>query len=443
MLETYTKALVKKTGAQNFFPRKDLTKEANLLTLVKIKQRSRNTFLYPVTTKVEIIQKDLPSLIGEDGFSPVYDEELVVSNFKWSKGRKRAGKVAGGYHEVETEVTLSIDAVDGMKNSVDIMKKTVNIDKLEWKVRKDVLDTLGLKNDDKLAFIYQIMYSTVPWELSKKSNTEGIFKASLKKLLHISGKGSEEETEEFTVPENKTLAYELKEIKIENDKFKIVGPWPLEQKFWAKYVSDNPDGDSCESLRKVKEELMKNEGLLNPLADLPTRCDLLKNLREIIKDKALTLLEETMYAASEGEFECPESQVVSSFLKLLKETPSNISTSTIKIPVEVAAPVEMLVTSLDNLPGDMASLLTNCSPDTLSVLNQLVDKLKGDSRVQLPEPLPLPLQEEGEMYWAVTLLCLSNETMGKLSDFWDQLDYPPEILLQALCLSVRGLNLMQ
>lgn len=69
-----------------------------------------------------------------------------------------------------------------------------------------------------------------------------------------------------------------------------------------------------------------------------------------------------------------------------------------------------------------------------------MDSLKKDREVRLPESLPVPLQEDGELRWVVELLCSSDETLADLKDIWDR---PPEVVIEVLALTVLGLDLLQ
>ena len=66
-----------------------------------------------------------------------------------------------------------------------------------------------------------------------------------------------------------------------------------------------------------------------------------------------------------------------------------------------------------------------------------------DGQARLPECLPVSLQEEGELCWVAKLLCLTDEKLKELRVEWDRPEFPPEMLLQLVCLVVKGLSLMQ
>ncbi|MEQ2245998.1 hypothetical protein ILYODFUR_033796 [Ilyodon furcidens] len=176
------------------------------------------------------------------------------------------------------------------------------------------------------------------------------------------------------------------------------------------------------------------EFLLKPLTDLPesTRQDLLKKLQEVVEEgDALSLLEETLDQCSKGEYERPQSKVVSSFMDLLDES---------KVSTKVKDAVHLLVSAMDALPEVKLRPLTSCRPETLTVLSQLVDSLKDEGEACLPESPPAPLQQDGELRWAAELLCSCDETLTELSNSWDR---PPEVLLEVLALTVLGVHMLQ
>ncbi|KAM9338338.1 uncharacterized protein ABDE67_017893 [Symphorus nematophorus] len=300
-----------------------------------------------------------------------------------------------------------------------------------WKIKKKVVDMLNLKETEKLTFVYQTVYNTAPVTFFDTVKKDGCVSAAFKifTALSVSGKKNEETT--FTVPKDSTFAYGLMEIQTEDGTLGIPPRTRKVRQFnvgWWSISSDSED--SCESLQQVKRELKMKEGLLQPLAGLPesTRQDLLKTLGQLLEDR--NALAQLLDQLSTKVSDCPQSQAVSSFMELLKA--SNTSQKDA---------VEMLVNAMDTLPDGVPALLTTCSPDTLRVLKQLVSSLKEDGQAKLPESLPPPLQEGGELRWAAELLCSTNETLRELSEQWDRPEFPA-VVLEVLCLVVSGLSLM-
>ncbi|XP_063320805.1 uncharacterized protein LOC134619039 [Pelmatolapia mariae] len=433
MFAAEAKELIEKVGDKELIYNESLIKKVDLLTLVKV---SRGKF-WPVQ-KYKIMQLSLPELMAVEDFSPECTDEPFVSNFMTSTKTSGRGGLGGKDVGVyEAEVNAGADSMDGLVQPVNMMSKKVDLKALrsalsDGTIKTDKVNLLALKTKDKLAFVHQTIYNSCPVTLIRKCTKDGSLLASCIKILSLFAKGHRKEKTSFTVPEKSTFAYGLVEIKIEDEKLKI------SCEPWTRGALDGLFGDDIESamLQQIKEELQMKDALLQPLADLPesTRRDLLKKLSELAEDgDTLSLLEQTLDHCSNGAFEGTLSQAVSSFMDLLDI--SNISTA-------VKDAVHVLVSALDTLPDEVPPLLTRCSPDTLRVLNQLVVGLK-DGRAKLPESLPVPLQEGGELRWAAEFICLNDQKLKELSDGWDRPELPPEVLLEVLCLAVQGLSLMQ
>ncbi|XP_019216956.1 uncharacterized protein LOC102083072 isoform X1 [Oreochromis niloticus] len=433
MFAAEAKAFVQTLGETDLISNDNLNCKMDLLTLVKVTEGS----FWPVQ-KYKVIHCSLPELMEEENFSPDYTEEVLVEDFKITAEKSGSGGVGGECSNVgEAYINASTSSVDGLVQPVSMMTKKANVKTVVSrfkgrKIHKDSLDVLGLKEKDKLMFVSQIVYNSSPVKVIRKSTTDGSIFTSYVKMLSVFAKGSSKVETSFTVPAKSIFAYGLVEIKIEDEKLKIsCEPWTRSLLDWLL-----GDDVSNPTVQKVKEELEMKEALLQPLADLPesTRCDLLQTLSELVEDgDNLSLLDKTLDHCSNGVFECVQSEAVSSFMDLL--IVSNISTS------EQDA-VHMLVSALHTLPDEVPPLLTRCSPDTLRVLDQLVDGLK-DGRANLPESLPVPLQEGGELRWVAEFICLNDQKLKELSDGWDRPELPPEVLLEVLCLAVQGLSLMQ
>ncbi|XP_030598774.1 uncharacterized protein LOC115789478 [Archocentrus centrarchus] len=431
MFAAEAKEFIKKVGGDDLIYNESLHKQIDLLTLVKV---SKGRF-WPVQ-KYKILEFSLPELTEEEDFSSEYTDELFVSDFMTSvkmTGRGGVGGNEGGVYGAE--IKARSDSVDGLHQPVSMKTKKVNLKALRTRFRTinvDKVSMLALAETDKLAFVHQTIYNFDPVTLIRKHTRGGSILASWIKMLSLFVRGSRKMETSFTVPEKTTFAYSLMEIKMEAEKLKIsCEPWTrsLFDRLFSDDINSGP-------LQLIKEELERKEALLQPLAHLPrsTRPDLLKKLSELVEDEdALSLLEQTLDQCSKEASVHPRSHAVSSFMDLLDV--SNISTA-----VKDAA--HLLVSALDALPGEMSPLLTSCSPDTLRVLSQLVDGLK-DGQAKLPESLPAPLQEGGDLRWAAELICLNDKKLKELSDGWDRPELPPEVLLELLCLAVQGLSLMQ
>ncbi|XP_026210858.1 gasdermin-E-like isoform X3 [Anabas testudineus] len=435
-----TKVLVKNLGAEgDLIYNENVNETIRMLTLVKVRQKT----FWPII-RYSIIDQTLFDLLEEADVSPEYKEEVLMEDFENLRGRCGRGSAVVKAQEAEVSLNRNVDVVDGA-SSFTLKKKTVDIEKLRKsstnkKLNKKMVDMLKLKPTEKLAFVYQIVYNTNRVDFFVKVGEEGSVTAAFKTFFKLNVSDSKKEETKFTVPQESTFAYGLMEITTEDG---ILGIPPRTRKVrqynkgWWNISSDGDDEDFCQTLRQVKTEIKSKEHLLQPLEDLPesTRRHLLKTLVQILEDRrALTLLEQTLDQDSTGASNRPQSQAVSSFMDLLE--PSNVSTSQ-------KDAVHLLVSAMDTLPDDVAALLTSCCPDTLRVLNQLVDGLKEDGDTKLPESLPPPLQEDGELRWTAELLCSTNQTLRELSDQWDSPELPAGVLLEVLSVVVRGLSLMQ
>ncbi|KAK2818511.1 hypothetical protein Q5P01_024072 [Channa striata] len=438
MFAATSKAAVKALGAQgDLISNENMCERIEPLTLVKVSKRS----IWPVITYT-IIGQSLLDLLEDADVCPAYTEEVVMENFKTlsSSGSGICGTAEVDAPEFKLDLSkfkVSVDTVDAA-SSFTLKKKTVDIVKLRKacankRINEKMLDMLEVKETEKLTFVDQTVFNTSPVTFVGIHQKAGSVSAAFKSFFKLFVSSSTEDTTSFTVPGECTLAYGLMEVTTEGG---TLGIPPRTRRVrqhdsgWWKIFSDADD--SCQSLRQVVAEMKMKDQLLRPLADLheSTRRDLLERLRKLVEDRsALTLLEKTWDQDSTEESDCP--QCVSSFMELLKTS----NTSTCQKDA-----VHLLISAMDTLPDDLPELLTSCSPDTLRVLNQLVDSLNGDTQTKIPESLPPPLQEDGELRWVVELLCSTNQTLEQLSDRWDQPEFPPGVMLEVLSLAVRGLT---
>ncbi|KAL4005164.1 hypothetical protein ACER0C_004877 [Sarotherodon galilaeus] len=421
MYQTETSAVLKNVGADaELISNNNLNYKMDLLTLVKVSEG--RFWSVPKYKPMECSLTELAELEEEEDLCKDYNEEVLVKDFMTTMETKGSGEISGGDDIVgKAKIEATGDTVDGLEQPVSIIKKKANITKLRnkfsgRKIRKENMELLRLKDNDKLTFVYQKVYNSGPVKMIRKSNKGGSISASCQKMLNVLIKGNKKEVTSFTVPENSTFGFGLMELKMDDEELKI----------------------TCEPFTHKTGllELETKDHLLLPLGDLAesTRRDLLKKLSELAEDgDTLSLLEQTLDQCTKGTTERVQSEAVSSFMDLLDV--SNISTA-------VKDAVHLLVSALDTLPDEVPPLLTRCSPDTLRVLNQLVDGLKA-GRAKLPESLPVPLQEGGELRWAAEFICLNDQKLKELSDSWDRPELPPEVLLEVLCLAVQGLSLMQ
>ncbi|XP_041825995.1 uncharacterized protein LOC121630031 [Melanotaenia boesemani] len=388
MFAVETKSILKNLGAdKHLISNHDLSNKVELLTLVKVREGSFWQF-----PKYKAMLCSLPEFLDEKEFQPGFEEEVLGKDFMTSVETSGSGSIGGGDDLVgKGKISAGADTVDTMTAPVSLKKKKANLKNIRSKfssrtINKDMLKQLNLKETDKLTFVNQTVYNTGPVKLIRKSNKEGSISALCQKMVNLLVKGSAKEETSFTVLEESTFAYGLTEILYQDEKLEIsYEPRTNKQSPLAMFKHDS--GDS-EILQQVQEGIQMKEALLQPLADLPesSRPDVLKALRAVLEDRDdLTLLEETLEQCSRGSYNRPQSSAVASFMDLLDAASSAMKDA-----------FYLLVSAMDTLPDGMPPRLMSCSPETLSVLSQLVDGLKQDGQAQLPESLPAPLQEDGE-----------------------------------------------
>ncbi|XP_067429683.1 gasdermin-E-like [Thunnus thynnus] len=437
MFAAEAKAIVKCLGAEgDLIYNENANQKIDVLTLVKVKKR-----IFWPTVEYEIINQKLLNLLQDPDISPDYKDEVLIEDFKNLSDSSIGGHAAAGVDapKVGVKVSASMDTVDGV-SSFTLRKKTVDAEKLrescaDKKIKEEMVNMLKLKETEKLTFVHQTVYNTADVMFYGKTGKDGLVSAVFEKFGCSLWRKKKKETS-FTIRKDFTFAFSLMEITTEDNTLGILPRFIKMKRYDKGWWRVSTDGDD-ETLQQLTEDIFQKAALLQPLEELheSRRCDLLKTLSELLHDRdALSLLVETLDQSSKGVFECQQSPAVSSFMDLLDV--SEISNSQ-----KDAA--HLLVSAMDALPDDAAALLASCSLETLRVLQQLVNSLKENAQVKLPESLPASLQEEGELCWAAELLCLTDQTLTELRDQWDRPEFPPEVLLELVCLVVQGLSLMK
>ncbi|XP_044000609.1 uncharacterized protein LOC122847209 isoform X2 [Gambusia affinis] len=290
-------------------------------------------------------------------------------------------------------------------------------------IKDDDLKQLKLNKNYTLGFVYERAYNTQPVTLTSSTSCEGKVSGLHNSLLNVGVGMKAEVFTQYKVPENRTFAYSLVEITLNNGKIEI----PLETWIHKKrLLSDAIDHDILE---KAIDGIEMKENILKLIDKLPesTGGDLLKKLREVLEeDDALSELEDILNESSGP----PVSKTVSSFMDILDQS---------KAP-KARDGLCVLVAALDVLPLPLQRSLTSGSPESITVLNQLVESLKDNDEPTLTGSVPAALQPDGDLRWAADLLCSSEETLKTLTDLFD---LPPEVLLEVLALAVMGIHKLQ
>ncbi|XP_054881770.1 uncharacterized protein LOC129356200 [Poeciliopsis prolifica] len=404
---------------QRFVPNEDPDTEVDLLTLVRIKKGPIWSF-----PKYKVLKYTLPKLVGEKTFSPGDQEEVMVEDFK--NYRMMGGNVLVKAGDV-VDAGINADVVDAM-TSVTIKKKKVDLDCVREAFRgrtieKNDLKLLKLKKSHTLGFVFEMAYNTQPVTLTSTGSCEGKVSGSYQSLVKV-GLGMKVELgTTFKIPERRTFAYNLVEIRLDKGKIEIPFETWIHKRGW---LSDAIGNDILE---KAREGIETKENILNLIDKLPewTRGDVLKKLREVLEEEdTLTELEDMLHDGSEP----PESKTVSSFMDILDQS---------KAP-KARDGLCVLVAALDALPPPLQRPLISGSPQTVTVLNQLVQSLKDNDEPELSGSVPAGLQPDGDLRWAADLLSSSDEALKTLTDVFD---LPPEVLLEVLALAVMGIHKLQ
>ncbi|KAJ3608582.1 hypothetical protein NHX12_023114 [Muraenolepis orangiensis] len=204
-------------------------------------------------------------------------------------------------------------------------------------------------------------------------------------------------------------------------------------------------------LSALNSELQTLEGYLCPLAELPGRSDLFNTLVETLKDRdTLTLLEHTLEDWCRGE--------VQQFLPLCNDSPAQVlldlfcplpaNQSEGGSPAEGGPPpnlkaVHLLVSAMEALPDETLSLLTECSPEILQAIDELICQIRGSSGPLTGRSAPAVLWEDAETWmFSERLLRSSGVTLQREADGpAAKTGSDAGALPLVLCLTLRGLSL--
>lgn len=436
----------------NFIYHGSLIKKVDLLTLVK---KKKNTLF---STDYEVMDVTFAHLLPEFASFSEYTEETVIKDYQYSGQNLVKADIHGGVGKDSAGVKGEAHSEQKV-SSVSIKAKKADIVKLKEKYCGQKINTgyiPKLKKGEVLAFVDKIVFNTADVTLSGKTGVDGSCEASWNVFVKFLLAGNKKTESSFTVPAGQVYAYSLKEIKFNDEEIAakkiFLGPDAFEsdnctaetlEATEAALASDTFEPDNCtektfETMQQVQEELLRTDAVLQPLAQLPqeTRFALSKSLSQLPEDRdALALLKQKLDQWREGErSKQPQSWSDCSVLRLLTKSENT------DVILEA---VDMLVSAMDKLPESVPSLIGNCHPDTLKGLNQLVSRLKERGQAHVPESLPAPLQDGGELHWLTVFLCSSEDYLREQFELGMVAGNKPGVLLLALCVTVQGLSVMQ
>ncbi|XP_007542036.1 uncharacterized protein LOC103130556 [Poecilia formosa] len=288
-------------------------------------------------------------------------------------------------------------------------------------LEQKVLDILQLKEGEKLAFVKQRVFNTGPVDVSRETSRSGSIGTKFLGFLSVGVKGEKADKYKFTVPENKTFAFALKELIIEDGVLRFSS---------ESSVRASTEIFHSEKVRILIEGLQSKQNVLTPLVG---RRYLLRDLRQILEDRdALSLLEDALDQIRYGEYQRPQSEAVVWFMALL-----DVSSAS----KDLIEAVHLLVSALEALPDNTAAVLAKGGLETLNCIISMMGQLVLGQGRQL-QPQLRPLQEDEELHWVTKFLCSANNLSDLVAN-WDYPDSSPEGVLELLYVSVQGLGLMQ
>eukprot|EP00064_Thunnus_orientalis_P018239 superscaffoldBa00004130_g18333 len=220
MFAAKAKAAVKCLGAEgDLIYNKNANQKIDMLTLVKVKVKKR---IFWSTVEYKISDQTLLDLLQEPDFSIECKEEVLMKDFENLNDSSIGGHAAAGLDapKVDVKVSAAVDTVDGV-SPFTLWKKTVDTKKLkescaDKKIKEKMVDTLKLKETEKLTFVHQTVYNTAPVTFYGKTGKNGLVSAVFQKFGCSLWRKKKEETS-FTIPKDVTIAYSLMEITTEDN----------------------------------------------------------------------------------------------------------------------------------------------------------------------------------------------------------------------------------
>lgn len=479
MFEQHVKEFLRDADSSKSFIYHRDTENVDVLALV-IKKKC-----FPFIIKYEVLTDKFSDLIPN--LSVEVTEEDFVKDYTFSGQISVSGSIQGGSAMVSAAAKAE-GCIQQESSAVTIKMKKVDLASLKKGYSGQMIDETKkpeLKKGEVLGFIDRIIYNADEVKLHRKSKVGGNSKVSSGAILDASGSVERGKETGCTVPAGRVYAHGFNEIKFQDNEIKNITrrfvdniPWhnkclwitaastSLETETFEDensdindevlitdgtilapetFEADNVTENTYENLQQIQDEFQKIEGVLQPLSHVPraTRSTLFQRLCQVSEEKdAVTALTQALGLWYEQQrFHLPQSPSACSTLELLRLANALMTGSADKDCLLRA--FYMLVSAMDMLPDHMPAMIAKCSPDTLRALNHLVSSIRDSGEAQVTQPLPGPLQEGGELHWLTEFLCSTDETLQDLDELTMATGQTPGVLLLALCITVRGLHMMQ
>uniref|UniRef100_A0A096LRD5 Gasdermin pore forming domain-containing protein n=1 Tax=Poecilia formosa TaxID=48698 RepID=A0A096LRD5_POEFO len=433
MFAKKTKDLLKSLGAQNdLIYNTNLNFQVEMFSLVKVQKKFVHKETTYSFTECTIFDLYTPELAPTDFAAQDFKEpraEILVKDFHVSSCFGGGVEVGGGSTDVQVDVTgedhVGPRIPPGLQPATQTLTFLLSCRMLEQKV----LDILQLKEGEKLAFVKQRVFNTGPVDVSRETSRSGSIGTKFLGFLSVGVKGEKADKYKFTVPENKTFAFALKELIIEDGVLRFSSESSVRVlDIFSIYLID-----LCNEISLTNSVISGLQSKQNVLTPLVGRRYLLRDLRQILEDRdALSLLEDALDQIRYGEYQRPQSEAVVWFMALL-----DVSSAS----KDLIEAVHLLVSALEALPDNTAAVLAKGGLETLNCIISMMGQLVLGQGRQL-QPQLRPLQEDEELHWVTKFLCSANNLSDLVAN-WDYPDSSPEGVLELLYVSVQGLGLMQ
>ncbi|XP_015249551.1 PREDICTED: uncharacterized protein LOC107097073 [Cyprinodon variegatus] len=192
MFPHFSKALVKTLGSSSdLISNRDLNRNWELMTLVKVKKKDHLTFLNN-WKRYKPLDLKLRNIVKEDLFLEPEIEPLV-KDYKNCSEVDGSVEVEGGDDKFEGKLKGHQDRIDSssivsFEKEQFSSKDMENLTMTTFEVDPNIVHKLKMKEGEKLAFVKQRIYNTNEIQVSTKTCKSGSFGL---KLLHFFSLGFE------------------------------------------------------------------------------------------------------------------------------------------------------------------------------------------------------------------------------------------------------------